>query len=148
MLRISRNRRSGSALAETAATIVFVLPLMILVVFVAMEAIQTYGLWQCLQQGARESARLLATTYAVDPGIKDNATDQATYGFTPVRVTNVINDNSQFAASFDANAVTVIVTYHSDQHGLPKFPRFDPLHLGSGFTLKATASYTLEGGSR
>jgi Flp pilus assembly protein TadG len=144
-------RRLGSSLAETAATFAYVVPLFFLVLFIAIEASQVYGLSQALQQAARESARRLATTYAVDPGIVANVGDQKKYGFDPVRITGVINDSAQFTATFNPDSktgtmgsVTVTASYLSGQFGLPQFPQIDPLLLGRNLQLKATATYTLE----
>ncbi len=145
------SRRSGTTLVETAATMTLVIPLLFLVLFTAIEASQGYGIWQALQQGARESARRLATTYAVDPGIVSNTVDQAKYGFDPVRINQIINDSSQFSATFNSGSanttpasVTVTATYSAGQFGLPQFPQIDPLHLGRNHQLAASATYRLE----
>ena len=139
----------GSSLVETAVTIVFVVPLTFWVLFIAVEASQVYGISQALQQGAREAARRIATTYAVDPGIVGNSADQNKYGFDPVRINGVINDSSQFTATFtpdvsNPTSVTVTTVYASGKFGLSKFPDTDPLFLGPNYQIKATATYTLE----
>jgi Flp pilus assembly protein TadG len=148
----SRCRKGlGSYLVETAATIALVVPLCFYAICVGIEACQVYGISQGLQQAARESARLLASTYAVDPGIVGNTGDQTTYGFLPVinsnTLTGVVADTSQFTADFNTTtpaSVTVTVTYASGKYGLATFPSIDPLFLGQNYQLKASATYTLE----
>jgi hypothetical protein len=140
---------------ETAATVAFAIPLSFYVLFVAMEACQVYGINQALQQAARAAARNLATTYAVDPGIAKNTTDQVTYGFVPVvnnaktgSLANAIGGTNQFNANFDTTtspgSVTVTVNYTSGQNGLPTFPQLDPLFLGQNYQMTQTSSYVLE----
>lgn len=147
--------RLGVTLVETAATIVIVIPLTIAAIFVAIEASQVYGINQGLQQAARDAARGLATAYASDFGIVNNASDQAKYGFSPVisskTLSNYVADESQFQASFNpANppntpaSVTVTVTYASGKFGLAPFPQVDPLFLGQNYQIKASATYSLE----
>jgi Flp pilus assembly protein TadG len=138
----------GFSLAETGMTFACVVPLLFLVIFIAIEACQAFSIWQALSQGARESARRLATTYAVDPGIVGNTSDQSKYGFDPVRIQSAIADSSQFNASFNTagspGSVTVTTNYAPGQFGLAPFPQVDPLHLGSSFKLTASATYNLE----
>jgi len=150
MLRKSR-RGKGAYLVETAAAVAFAVPLTVYALCVGVEASQVWGISAGLQQAAREAARSLATTFAVDPGIVSNASDQATYGFQPVissgTLTNVVGDPSQFSAVFNTTtpaSVTVTVTYASGKFGLLPFPQFDPLFLGSNYPMQATATYTLE----
>jgi Flp pilus assembly protein TadG len=146
----SRSGQSGASLVETAVTVAFVVPLCFYALFVAMEASQTFGISQALQQGAREAARRIATTYAVDPGIVNNVGDQTKYGYDPVRINGVIADSSQFTATFNPDnanptSVSVTATYASGKFGLPPFPQnADPLFLGPNFKLQSSATYTLE----
>jgi hypothetical protein len=128
------------------------LALFIALVFVALEASRAYMIWAALQQGARESARLLATNYAMHPTMATSPGEQRAIGFDPVRINNMINDSAQFQAMFlpdpatgvKPTSVTVTVTYFSGQYGLPVFPDADILNLGSKFQLQGTSRYTLE----
>jgi hypothetical protein len=140
-------RKSGFSLVEMACSLAFIMPLTFCIIFSAVEAYQYFWISQALQQGARESARRLATTYAVDPGIISNVGDQFRYGFDPVRVPAVINDSSQFSARFNSGSpasVTVTTTFLSGRVGLPEFPQFDPLGLGHNRVLQASSTYQLE----
>ena len=148
-----RKRKSGSAIVETAAVLVVMLPVFILVIFVALEACQAYMIIQALDQGAREAARNLAAAYASDKGIVTDVVAQDTYGFEPVRIHNIINSSNQFSTPVwyvpgDSTAaqptVTVSVKYTPNQYGLPPFPNPDPLHIGSNFLLQSTSTYRLE----
>lgn len=154
-MRRAFRKRSGSYLAETAATVAFAVPLTFYAIFVAVEACQVYGINQALQQAARAAARNLATTYAVDPGIVNNTSDQIKFGFQPVvtdaskgALANAIASPNQFQAKFSPTSsptsVTVTVDYASGQYGLASFPQIDPLFLGPNYKMTQTSSYTLE----
>jgi Flp pilus assembly protein TadG len=154
-MRRAFRKRSGSYLVETAATVAFAVPLTFYAIFVAVEACQVYGISQALQQAARAAARNLATTYAVDPGISSNTSDQIKFGFQPVvndaskgALSNAIGSTDQFSAKFNFNTqpgtVTVTVDYASGQYGLPNFPEIDPLFLGKNYKMTQASSYNLE----
>ena len=147
--------RSGSYLAETAATVAFAVPLAFYAIFVAMEACQVYGINQALQQAARAAARNLATIHSINPGIVSNSADQVKYGFLPVvadaskgALAGTIGSTNQFTASFDTSttpgSVTVTVNYASGQYGLAEFPQTDPLFLGKNYKMVQTSTYRLE----
>ena len=152
-MRLRHKRKSGSAIIETAAVMVVMLPVFILVIFVALECCQAYMIMQALDQGAREAARNLAAAYASDKGITTDVVAQDTYGFDTVRIHNIINSSQQFGtptwyipgdSTAEQPTVTVSVTYTPNQYGLPSFPNPDPLHIGKNFLLKSTSTYRLE----
>ncbi len=156
MHRRTTRRARGSSIVETAAALSFMIPLLVLILFVTIEGCKAYLISQSLNQGAREAARNLATNYAQNPNIPNDATAQATYGFSPVRIPGVITDNSQFSATFDTSgstpSVTVNVAYISNgTTDLAPFPDFGDINLGlfsfnlgSNFQLSASSTYRLE----
>jgi Flp pilus assembly protein TadG len=163
---LNLRERTGSYLAETAATVAFALPLTFWAIMVTIEASQVLAINQALQQAARAAARNLATQYAVDPGIITNSTDQSNICFLPIvtnalapngPLSNAIGDTSQFQTSSiykttspvfttttSPGSVTVTVYYASGKFGLPVFPQTDPLFLGSSFQMSQSSSYNLE----
>lgn len=158
-MRGTRRLRSqlGAYLAETAATMAFAVPLCFYALFVAMEACQVYSINQALQQAARAAARNIATTYATDPGIVNNTSDQSSFGYAPIvnaainppyALANAIGGLGQFSCTFNKNTtpmtVTVTVVYTSGQNNLPQFPQIDPLFLGQNYKMAQQSTYILE----
>ena len=156
-------RARGSSLVEFSAIAAFMIPVIIVILFAAIEGCRYVAILQGLDQGARQAARNLAVAYASNHGIVNDTSAQSTYGFGPVNIPGVINDPGQFDAPvwdnvpgatnevLDATipqSVTVVVTYKSaGTHTLPNFPDIDPLHLGSNLKLQQSATYIIEGGS-
>lgn len=158
----ARKGACGSSIVETAAGLVVFLPLLILLVFVAVEAAKAVAITQALQQGAREAARDLAGAFANDSNLPNSRTDQNTYAFNLVHINGVINNAAQFSTPSWTNVagapgnsatvsdpalprtVTVTVTYTGGQYGLPNFPDIDPLKLASHINLTGTSTYTIQ----
>lgn len=141
-------RDKGSAIAELAAAIAIVLPLVVTVIYVAVEAAQAYTISNCLANSAQRAARQLAINYGQDSVSAMANTSQV---FNQIQYLNIVNDASQFSipsggwnTTTNPSTVTVIVTYHSNQHGCPPFPNPDPLQLGSSFVLSSRATSRLE----
>ena len=144
-----RRNGKGASIAETAASMVLLLPILIAILFVVLESAQAYMIKEGLSQGAREAARNLAVQYGVNPAIGTSRAMQDTMVFDGIRIHDIINASAQFDdPTFDSSGtppiVTVTIHYTSGQNGLSVFPNPDPLHLGSSFQLSATSTYRLE----
>lgn len=141
-------KNNGQGLAEVVAATVFALPVLVVIMLALCEVSQFFLIETTLQNAARQAARDLAIDYTQIAGIDTNATTQATYVFNNIRYHNIVNSSAQFYADFNEvdypNTVTVTVTYTSGSNGLPKFPNFDPLNLGSKLNLSSTSVYRLE----
>jgi len=136
-------------MAEAAAAIALLLPLLILVIFVVLEASYAYLIKNSLAQASREAARDLAVQYGQDPTIAGSRTLQNTQVFDKIRINKIVAASQQFddpvfATGNDPPTVTVTVHYLSGQFGLPVFPNPDPLKLGANFKIDATSTYRLE----
>jgi hypothetical protein len=156
------SRSTGAYTVETAVSMVILIPLLITIVFVGIEACKGIAIMQALEQGARQAAHNLAVAYADHPTIVSNPSEQRTYGFDPVRIHGVIESSAQFDPPTWKNVpgapgnptttidpaspqtVSVTVSYTSGQNGVPAFPDIDPLHWAPNFNLKATSTYTIE----
>lgn len=142
-------KRNGGALAESAAALTVMLPVVVCLAFVILEVSQAYLIKTSLAQGARQAARDLAIAYGKDPLVASNRAMQESQAFDHIRIHNLINDSAQFDdAVFDTAAVphtvTVKVLYKSGQHGLPAFPNPDPLHMAGKLQVFAESVYRLE----
>jgi len=149
-----RSRCRGTGLAETAASLALFLPVLITIAFVVIETSYAYTIAENMNVGAALAARGLAQEYQLDPGVTTNTTEQAAV-FSGIRITNMINSNSQFSipsgssgwnTSATPPTVTVKVKYISGggSPALPTFPNPDPLGLGATFTISSTATYRLD----
>ena len=142
---------SGSTLAETAASMVLWIPLIVLFLFIAVEVGQVYMIQNVLAQSAREAARDLAVQYGVNPSVATSRAVAQGYTYDYIRYNNIINSSAQFADPVwkiqnNPPTVTVNVSYPVGQYGLPVI--LDPLHLLEccKFTPWASATYRLEYG--
>lgn len=144
-----RNAR-GFGLSEAAATMALMLPVLIFVLMVIMEVSQACIISAQMTAGASMAAQALAVYYHNDPEVATTASEQQAI-FTNIRIPSYINSNSQFQItnwnlSGSVNTVTVTCTYLSGEGSppLPNFPSFNPLKLGSLFTITSTATYRLQ----
>jgi Flp pilus assembly protein TadG len=148
--RVSSRLCSGVAIMEFAAALMLLLPLTIVVCYVAAEAMQICMIKSVLNHGAAVAARRLSIAYASDPA---SAIANPEASFENVRINNVIIDDRQFAipagtAGWNLYSkpptVCVEVTFKGGLYGLPTFPNPDPLNLGANFVLKSSAKANLE----
>jgi Flp pilus assembly protein TadG len=142
------NRKRGGTIAETAASLVLLLPLLIMILFVGLEASRAYMIKESLAQASRQAARDLAVIYGRDGTIANNSTMEAIQVYDNIRINGAITSSRQFSSQWNTSAapptVTVTVQYTSGQNGLPTFPNPDPLKLGGNFQLNASSTYRLE----
>ncbi len=150
-MRIRHQSRSanGSTIAETAAAMGILIPLIFAILFVVAEVSQAYLIKESLSQSAREAARQMAICYGQDQQIKTNRKLQERYVFDQIRIANIVNSSQQFAnpvwdVTGSPPTVSVTVSYTSGKNGLPVFPAPDPLSFGSKFNLVASSVYRIE----
>jgi hypothetical protein len=100
-------RAKGAFIAEGAASLLLMLPVIITVIYVAFEASKCWLIQQTLDHACREATRLLAEEYAMEggynqvtstlPTIVTNTTNQQqTLVFNNLRVHDIIASSSQF----------------------------------------------------
>lgn len=150
-MRVAKRRnRAGFAIVELSASLMLLLPLLVVVCYVAAEAMQLCMIKSVLNHAASVAARRLAIAYASD---QMSAISNPENTFSSIRVNNVVIDDRQFSippgtAGWDLYSkpptVCVEVTFTSDQYGLPRFPSPDPLNLGTNLVLKSSAKANLE----
>lgn len=144
--RITRRKRNqrGLTFAEVAGALALFLPVVVLSVFVVIEATIAYQISRDLQIAASLAARALAESGGT------TSSSQQSMILSNITVGNHVVDPSQFYAvqwnkGFTPPCVTVYVQYKSTgAQQPPPFPRPDPLKLGSQFILKSQATYRLQ----
>ena len=146
---MKRRTKTGGVLAESAAALVVMLPVIVALTFVILEVSQSYLIKTSLAQGARQAARDLAIAYGKDPTVATSRAMQDSQAFDKIRIYNLINDSAQFEnpvfdTSVIPHTVKVRVNYLSGQYGLPVFPNPDPLQLAGKFRVFAESVYRLE----
>jgi hypothetical protein len=126
-------------------------PILLMVIYVALQASYAYVIAQNMNEGAYLAARALAVGYRFNPNLPNDTTSQQTI-FSRVRITNFVASNSQFSIPSNGwnmstpATVTVKCRYLSGQGSpaLPTFPKPDLLGLGSAFVIESNATYRLQ----
>lgn len=149
--RLARRRENGAVLAETLAVIGVYFPIIVLAIFVVIEATYAYTIARNMNNAAFLAARALAVAYRTNPGIAtDEAAQQAIY--STIRIPSMVTGNAQFTTEdgWDLGstppAVTVTVQYLPGQGtpALPPFPRPDLLNLGAHLKIAGHCTYRLQ----
>ncbi|MBX9688088.1 MAG: pilus assembly protein [Candidatus Obscuribacterales bacterium] len=146
--RLNRVRRSGHATMELAASLLFIVPLVMVLLFAVLELVKAYAINSVLSEAARISSRQLAVLYPDNPTIKQRSSQNALV-FNQLCYGGVIANSAQFDdavfnTAADPPTVTVTVRYLGGQYGLDPFPSYDPLGIGRNFKLSSTSIYRLE----
>lgn len=147
MMRPGVKRSSRAyAISEFGASIVLIVPIVLLLGYAAVEAGIALTIQNSLNTSASLAARKLAISYAQNPAL---AIASPQLVFDQIRFTNIVNNSEQFAVSSwntgsSPPTVTVTCSYMGGQSGRPVFPNPDPLNLGAGFKLKSQATCQLE----
>lgn len=138
--------RVGAYLAEMSAALVFIIPLVILAVFLAAEVAEVYFIKQAVTDCAEKAARKLAIEYANNPeGVVNNPSSQ----FADIRYMNVVNSPSQFSVpagsagwntSSHPRTVSVDVTFYPGKYGCP-----DVITFGQWSSISTRCTQSLEG---
>src|SRR6185437_9334037 len=133
--RIRKSR--GSQIAEFGAVIVLGVPLLIGLIFIAVEVGHYFAIKSAMDVGARNTARALVVNFNNTNGQKAAPTSAAVNNGTgqtipPITLGNYIADGSQYTVTWDtANPpanVTVECAYpQNGAFGLPVFPNYGPI---------------------
>lgn len=144
-------RNSHGMLAEAVSALALLLPLIVLIIFVAIQGSNAYVIARHMNQGAQIAARSLAEEYLVNKDIENDTSAQQAI-FSEIRLKDMISANSQFSipangwqTQNDPKTVTVVCTYIPGVGNPPNpsFPNPDILGLGSNFTISMSATYRL-----
>lgn len=159
--RHSQCGMKGQAIAEGAAGLLILIPLLIMITYVILEASHAYFIWSALQQGARQAAHLIMSDPNVTSATATDVDGAIQADLQRIQIPNVINDIRQFEYTYTTtpnqfagqnigvgqvqranlvNSVQVTVTYTSGLYGLPVFPDADVLHLSSAFKLQGSST--------
>lgn len=145
MKRKRIRRASGGVLAESVAVTSFLLPVLVFLAMVIIQATNAYMIDRDLQIAAGLAARALA-----EQGVPKHG-QQVTQDiiFTNIKITNSVVDPSQFSPApvynFSSSPPTVTVFVQYKSTGIqPVSPIPDPLNLGKLFIIKAQATYRLQ----
>jgi hypothetical protein len=123
--------------------LVWFVPVVLLIIFVTIEAAKSYEISRDLQIGSSLAARALASSGSL------TTEDQQSQILNDIRVGKTVVDGSQFySVVWQRNATppTVTVGIQSISTGPqkpPPFPDPDLLNLGSQFVMKAQSTYRL-----
>ena len=140
------DRRSGSAIVETAAALAIVVPLLLVITYFASQASRGFLIKSGLDAAARRAARDLAVVYATNTGIASNRAQQDAIVLDRIRIAGVIANSKQFyqvqfRESETPPTVTVAVSYPDNKFGLTPFPDPDPFALSSKIRLTSSSTY-------
>lgn len=144
-----RRNSKGVGLAESAASLSLLLPIVMLVVYGIVQVTQAFLIKDGLTHAAREAARNLAIQYGQDPSIAGSRSLQDAAVFDLVRINNIVNASAQFddpvfVEGANPPRVTVTVRYTGGQNSLPPYPNPDLFNLGNNYTIAAASTYRLE----
>lgn len=141
-------RAAGYAIAEFGAALVIIIPIVLSMGYVAVEAGIAITIYNALSASAGKAARKLAIAYGQDPG-STMTTPQAV--FEQVTYLNFVTSASQFSipengwnTTANPPTITVTCTYIGGQEGRPPFPNPDILNLENQFRIQAQATCRLE----
>lgn len=145
---LHKKNKSGQLIAETAASLVLLVALGVLILFVVCSMSYAYLVRACLTETSRYAARNLAVEYGRDPLIANSRAQQEALVFDKIRVNNIVVNSEQFTeALFDTTpgekSITVTIRYAANEYGLSPFPLPDPLHLRI-HPMVARSTYRLE----
>ncbi len=143
-----RRTQSGTSLAELGASMALILPLIILVLFITLEAAHAYLIKNALNDATRQAARDFAKVYESNLAVADDRGLQESLVLSKIHIPNMIVTPAQFEVAFNEGAsppnVSVTARYEGGKWGLPPYPTIDPLHLGRPCRISCQSVYRLE----
>jgi hypothetical protein len=144
---IPGRRQEGTTCIELTAALSLLVPLVMMLLFLAAQIVQAYVAQCGLQLAAQQAARELAILYASDEHISHDRKTQEALVFDKIRLRGVVNSSRQFAnprfsGNGEVSSVSVQVDYEPGKFGLP--PIIDPLVWTRPVHLSATSAYRLE----
>lgn len=145
-MKLHRSKK-GVAIAEAAAALSIILPVIVLLSFVILEVSTYFLIKTSLSEAARKAARDLSVAYGADPSIAADPGKQEDV-LEAIRLPNILQANEQFTVVFDQksspHSVSVKTAYLGGKYGLQPFPNPDPLNLGLNLTISAASTFRLE----
>jgi len=149
-LRSRRRNRSDDAqmMPEFTASLMMIVPLIVIAVYVMIEASEAYVIHCTLKQAASTAARKLAMAYGLDP---KHTVAHWSEIVSSINYPAVVSSYKQFELAgqgfnetTNPPTVTVKVHFVSDLYGCKHFPEPDLLGLGKGFEIVAESTCRLE----
>jgi Flp pilus assembly protein TadG len=146
------SRERGTSIPEFAIGVMVGLPILIAVIFTALECGTYFSIKANLDVASRQAGRQLAIAYGKDPSIAKNNDQDSSPAIAGIynacKIANYVNDRHQFSnplfVSGNPGTVTVVVTYPlNGKYSLPIFPNPDPLHLAKKLHPYAAATFAL-----
>lgn len=140
--------RRGVTLVEFIGALVIGLPVVVSMLYAALEANYLFSIRSNLDIASRYAARNLAVSYAKTGSTADTVTPT-------IKIGHFVDPAAgQWSApSFDLTThpytVTITCSYPTKGYapaGMMPFPWPDPLGLGSSFSVRATATFPIAGG--
>jgi Flp pilus assembly protein TadG len=115
-------KKSGATLAEFAAVLILGTPLLLLLMYVAIETTHFFAIKAAMDVGAREAARFLVVDFN-KTRIEKTTVDLATWG-SFLKMPNYIANNGQFTVAWDTaiNPTQCSVTCTYGGAGVAPFP--------------------------
>jgi Flp pilus assembly protein TadG len=145
-----KRRAKGAALSEFAAVLVIAGPLLIILLYAAVEICTAFAIKSALDMCARNAARALIVAYNNhDPRVLSGATPSnsasRTFCDTNFQMRQYVKSGcNQWTVAWDTNNppnyVQVTCSYPNGgvAGSLPRFPNPDVFNLGSTFVLQST----------
>lgn len=139
-------RKSGQASTELAASLMFIIPLMLVAVYVVTQCVQAYTIYCTLKQASAQAARRFAVAYIHNPDLVRKNYGQVCYS---VEYPGVVNSYKQFElVEFSPDAipptVTMRVHFAPEIFGCRRFPEPDILGISKHFKMSAQTTEKLD----
>lgn len=142
------SRARGQMMPEFTASLILIVPMIVISAYVMIQASQAYIIHCTLKQAASTAARKLALAYGLNP--KQTVRNWQEI-ISSVEYPGVVNSYRQFDLGeqgfnekVNPPTVSVKVRFLSDQYGCRHFPEPDILGLGRNFEISAESTCRLE----
>ncbi|MDX1987383.1 MAG: hypothetical protein SFV17_11905 [Candidatus Obscuribacter sp.] len=141
-----RRGRGGQYSTELAASFMFIIPVIVVAIYVCLQCVQAYMIYCTLKQASAQAARKFAVTYTHNPNaLANNWADVV----LSIEYPGVVNSYKQFElVEFSPEkippTVTMKVNYAPDAYGCRHFPEPDILGLGRYFLISAQSTEKLD----
>lgn len=139
-------RRDGQASTELAAALMFIIPLMLVSVYVVTQCVQAYTIFCTLKQASAQAARRFAVAYIHNPDLVRKNYGQVCYS---VDYPGVVNSYKQFElVEFSPEAipptVTMRVHFTPEVFGCRRFPEPDFFGISKHFKMSAQTTEKID----
>ncbi|MGD9685324.1 MAG: hypothetical protein AB7W16_29495 [Candidatus Obscuribacterales bacterium] len=146
-----RQRKQSGMLAEAVTALAIFIPLILLVIFLSMQAGYAYVIARNMSQASEMAARALAEEYSSNSKIATD-TDAQNAIFFNIRIPGLLSSNEQFSipengwqTATEPKTVTVVATYLPGVGSPPNapFPNPNLLNLDEAFRIRMASTYRL-----